>query len=121
MLPSFWNRPITAVRAPLVAGYGDDERRDWREEVTTKTVIYRCFYASPSTAENNDNREALMQGYVLYLPPTADLLPTDRVRLYAGTYDSSQPDYSIVGNVLLIPSATGRQDYKEARLEVWKG
>lgn len=119
MLPSFWNKSITVVRASKVPGLGTDTRWDWGNPVTH--VVDGCFWATVTTGEDLNHREALMLGYTLRAPKNADIKSSDRIRLYVGEYDPEEPDYEIIGKVRDIPSATGSMDHKRVQLEVWEG
>lgn len=119
MLPSFWNKSVTVMRAPKIAGRGDDFRWDW--DNAAEHVVTGCFFAVIATGENNDFREGVSTSYVLRMPVTSDVLPSDRVRLSVGEADPAEPIFSIIGTVRYIASATGSQDHKRAELKTWEG
>jgi hypothetical protein len=119
MLPSFWNLKITVLRAGTVAGRGSDIRSDWSSP--TSHVVEGCWYSPGATAEDLDHREATSIDYVLRLPEDADIRSTDRVRLYVGEHDPEEPDFSIVGRVIRVPSPSGGMNHKKVKLIVWEG
>lgn len=118
MLPSYWNKSITVLRAPKVAGRGSDFSYDW--ENATEHVARRCFFATVQTGEDNDFREAISLNYVLRGPANLDLEDGDRVRLYVGAYRPDEPEYQIIGAIRDVPSASGRMDHRRAELQVWE-
>lgn len=119
MYPSFWNKRVTVIRAPWVAGRGSDLRPDWDNAV--EHVVSGCFFAPIATTEDRDHRDAVSLDYVLRGPANLDVLPTDRVRLYVGEKDPNEPDFEVVGAVRRVPSASGKMDHKRIELKVWTG
>lgn len=119
MLPSFWNKRVTVLRAPEVPGRGSDVRRDWANAV--EHVVTGCFFTSTATGENNDFRDATSIDYVLRGPANLNIKSTDRVRLYVGPVDPDQPIFQIIGVVRDMPSATGSMDHRKVELQVWEG
>jgi hypothetical protein len=113
MLPSFWRDEIIRLRAPKKTDR-NNTIYDWDNAVPL--AIKRSLVQVATGSENNTNREATLAVYRVFLPPTADVLATDRIKL-----DVEETPFEIIGEPLRHKSPTGRLNHIELLLQRWKG
>lgn len=86
---------------------------DW--ENTNKLTISGCSVQPTVTSLSQDGRVlGVISGLTAYLPPNADVKAGDRIE-YMGK------KYTINGDPLVWPSATGCLDHIQLNLERWNG
>ena len=109
---SFWRQSITRIRPGTKTERGS-EIPDWDDLDTL--VINGCSVQPASTALTQDGRvEGITDGLTVYAPAGADVRAGDRVE-YAGNV------YTINGDVLSWPSASGTLDHLHLNLVRWRG
>jgi len=112
MALSFWRQSITRIRPGTKTERGS-EVPDWDDPDTL--VINGCSVQPASTALTQDGRvEGITDGLTVYAPAGADVHAGDRVE-YAGNV------YTINGDVLSWPSASGTLDHLHLNLVRWRG
>ena len=112
MALSFWRQSITRIRPGTKTERGS-EVPDWDDLDTL--VINGCSVQPASTALTQDGRvEGITDGLTVYAPAGADVHAGDRVE-YAGNV------YTINGDVLSWPSASGTLDHLHLNLVRWRG
>ena len=112
MIPSFWRQTITRVRPGSKTLRGSTVP-DWDNSV--RLDIPHCSVQPVGTSLIQDGRIAgIMDGLTVYGPPDADVQAGDRIE-YGGKV------YTINGEVLSWPSATGGLDHIQLNLERWQG
>jgi len=112
MALSFWRQSITRIRPGTKTERGS-EVPDWDDLDTL--VINGCSVQPASTALTQDGRvEGITDGLTVYAPAGADVHVGDRVE-YAGNV------YTINGDVLSWPSASGTLDHLYLNLVRWRG
>lgn len=111
MLPSFANKTVTVLRAPLVDSRGTKER-DWSN--CTSHVVNGCSFQPSAASLGLDIREAVSSDAVLYAPWDADIRAADRIQYRGRTYVA-------MGDPLPWESPTGALDHSVVNLEAWHG
>ena len=112
MLPSFWRQTITRVR-PGTKTVRGSAVPDW--DNADKLTIGGCSVQPASTSLSQDGRvQGVSDGLTAYVPPTADIKAGDHI-LYNGG------EYTITGDPLAWPSATGDLDHLQLNLMRWRG
>lgn len=112
MLPSFWRQTITRVR-PGTKTVRGSAVPDW--DNADKLTIGGCSVQPASTSLSQDGRVlGVSDGLTAYVPPTADIKAGDHI-LYNGS------EYTITGDPLIWPSATGDLDHIQLNLMRWRG
>ena len=111
MLPSFASTTVTISRAPYKDSRGT-KIRDWAN--ATQTQVAGCIL-QPVQGETawTDPTQAVTIRARLWLPPSADVEPDDRVEV-----GGSQ--YAISGAPMAWRSPTGAIDHIEAALVDWR-
>lgn len=114
MLPSFANTPVVRVRPTALpaGGHNNKSKPDWSN--VNETTIDGCSAQPGSTQEVLDNRDSRLVLWTVFMPPDADVVATDGIRLH-GTL------YAINGEPKRWPSATGGLDHIELELKLWEG
>lgn len=109
-LPSWCRETITRLRAPYKADrYGNPTTvRDWL--VATSQTIAGCSVQPVAGTEVFDDRDAIVQRWIIYAPRGTDLLSTDRVVHKGITYE-------VDGDIRVWTGATGTLDNVQAILE----
>lgn len=109
---SFWTQSIVRLRPGTKMERGS-EVPDWDDPDTL--VINGCSVQPASTSLTQDGRiEGVADGLTVYAPAGADVQAGDRVE-YAGNV------YTINGDVLSWPSASGTLDHLHLNLMRWRG
>ena len=109
---SFWRQSITRIRPGTKTERGSAVP-DWKN--TDRLTINGCSVQPAGTSLTQDGRIAgIMDGLTVYGPPDADVQAGDRIE-YGGKV------YTINGEVLSWPSATGGLDHIQLNLERWQG
>jgi hypothetical protein len=67
---------VVRVRAPLITGYGGQEKRDWPN--AARTTI-RANVQPDRTVELNDQRQTTVTRWRLFCGPAEEIVATDRV------------------------------------------
>ena len=77
---------ITVLRAATKASdYGTTQVLDWTN--ATSTAVNGCSVQPTSAPEFTTDRDAVLVRWVVWVPPDADVQPTDRVVFNGETYD----------------------------------
>lgn len=111
-MPSFAREVITRLRYPQTAGRGGVLSFDYAA-IPAETEIRRCWLEPAESREVNDNRLAALTGYRV-AAPRVDVRASDHIR-YLGTV------YEVVGDVLAVPSPTGKLNYSAFSIKRWEG
>lgn len=112
MLPSFYRQTITRLRPGEKTSRGSTIP-DW--DNTERKVISGCSVQPSSTSLSQDGRVlGVSDGLTVYGPADADVKAGDRIE-YNGNI------YTIMGEVLAWPSATGALDHILLNLQRWRG
>ena len=112
MIPSFWKQSIIRLRPGTKIARGS-QIPDW--DSPDRLTITGCSVQPAGTSLTQDGRIAgIMDGLTVYAPPGADVKAGDRID-YCGNV------YTINGDVLSWPSATGGIDHIQLNLERWQG
>ena len=111
-IPRWCNDTIIRIRPGTKTERGS-EIPDWDDPDTL--VINGCSVQPASTSLTQDGRiEGVADGLTVYAPAGADVQAGDRVE-YAGNV------YTINGDVLSWPSASGTLDHLHLNLMRWRG
>lgn len=107
---SFHRQTVTVIRASTTANRYGDDIRDWNtaDEVDL-TGVRLIPQAADNNIENVVDRDRIIRRWVLFAPPDADVVASDRIR-YGGDL------YEIDGEVRHWPSPSGRLSHIEADL-----
>ena len=103
---------IEVIRAPEVDDGRGNLKRDWVN--ATETTIPGWAVDAGSTVEDEQNRDGSAVEYTLRGPLNADVVASDRVRLWGGLY-------VITGGVLRQPGVTALTSHCIVRLTRWDG
>lgn len=112
MLPSFFNWEITVVRpaTKLERGSAVD---DW-DHAVEQTVSGCSVQPSTTNLNQGEHEQATRITLVVYMPVTADVEPTDRIKVGGELY-------TIDGEILVWRSPTGNLTHKHVNLVKWNG
>lgn len=109
---SFWTQSITRIRPGTTTSRGS-AIQDWDNVDTLE--ISGCSVQPASTSLSQDGRVlGIMDGLTAYVPAGADIQAGDRIS-YGGNV------YTINGDPLIWPSATGGLDHIHLNLVRWRG
>ena len=109
---SFWRQSITRIRPGTKTERGSAVP-DWKN--TDRLTINGCSVQPAGTSLSQDGRVlGVTDGLTAYLPSDADVRGGDRIE-YNGNI------YSINGDPLIWPSATGGLDHIILNLTRWRG
>lgn len=97
---------VTVIRAPLVADGKGNQRRDWSAATSTTTA---AWVQPVSSDEQNLNQERVVARWRIFLPPTADVVATDRI-------DHSGAVFQVDGEVQTWDAGSGAAHHREALL-----
>lgn len=114
-LPVFARHVLTVITPGVKEVHGDDVD-DWSPVAVTIREIPRCWVESRTSEENNYRRDTTRAGFDILLPPGVEL-PTARDRIRHPLGDG---DYKVQGEVMPVPSASGRLDHFFMYVERWK-
>lgn len=103
---------ITVVRAPLVDDGRGNRARDWPN--AAEHTLGGWAIDTGGTTEDESNRDGSSTEYLLRGPIEADVVATDRVRLFGALFH-------INGGVLLQPGPTALTSHAILRLTRWEG
>ena len=103
---------IAVVRAPLVNDGRGNMTRDWSKASEHESKGW-AIDAGP-TAEDTTNRDGASIAYTLRGPFNADLLASDRVRLYGALYE-------VDGAVARQPGVSAATSHSVVSLVAWEG
>ena len=111
MLPSWCDRTVTIMRAPMTTGLRAE--RDWAQATTHD--VGGCGLVRPSTStEFSDPSRVRAIDWLLLAPPAADVAEGDRVVVDGRTYE-------IDGMPVVRTSPTGAVSHLRAELVGWGG
>lgn len=109
---SFWRQSITRIRPGTKTERGS-QVPDWNNADTL--VIGGCSVQPASTSLTQDGRvQGITDGLTVYAPADADIQAGDRI-MYGGNV------YTINGDILQWPSASGALDHLHINLMRWRG
>ena len=112
MVLSFWTQSVTRIRPGTRTERGSTVF-DWNN--ADEKVIGGCSVQPASTSLSQDGRVlGVTDGLTAYLPPDADVQAGDRIVFGGKTY-------TINGDPLAWPSATGDLDHLHLNLVRWRG
>lgn len=112
MLPSFFNWEVTVIRPATKLERGSTVD-DWDHAIETN--ISGCSVQPSATNLNQGEHElATKISLVLYMPTTADVQPSDRIKVGGDIF-------VIDGEVMLWRSPTGNLSHKHVNLVRWNG
>ena len=103
---------VTRLRASAATSRYGDSVRDW--STPDEIDIERCRVKPAGGSEDTVDRDGQIRRLLLFAPPTADILATDRIRW-------REVDYEVTGPVRHWPSPTGRLAHLEIDLEIVEG
>ena len=103
---------ITVVRAPLVDDGRGNKARDWANAAEAPSPGWAVD--AGATLDDTTNRDGASTEYTLRGPLAADVLATDRVRLFGDLY-------LIDGAVLRQPGVSPATSHTIIRLIRWEG
>jgi hypothetical protein len=109
---SFYNKPVTRKRAPLVDDGQGGFERDWSAAVSEPLGGWGV--SAGGTEEDEERRDGSRVEYTVRGAFDADVLPSDRVVLFGD-------EFEIDGGVLRQPSPNGLADHTILRLKRWEG
>lgn len=111
---SFARGWIEVIRAPQVKDHGA-LYFDWDNPGPPRR-IERCVVSPGPSQENNERQNAQLIAYTVQAPADADVLATDKVRVYL------EPglDLAVEGRPLRVPSPTGNLAHTLIELREWK-
>ena len=91
-----YTEPVTILRAPLKAGYGGQQIRDWPNaaEVLHHDEQPRMNIQPESTTEVTDSRQLTITRWRAFGPGDLDLVDTDRI-----AWDGVEGDLEVDGEV----------------------
>lgn len=99
---------VTVLRVGTTTDrYGDTVAGDWTS--ATETVVARCRVQPAAGPEDTVDRDQITRRWLLFAPPGADIVASDRIR-HAGV------DYDIDGEIRRWSSPSGRLAHIEADL-----
>jgi hypothetical protein len=109
---SFQTRSLTRLRYPTTTD-GGTTVPNYSGSPASLTIA--GWWIEPTTSiENKDARLAVQTGYTAVGPIDADILSTDHVSVYG-------VEYEVDGDVMRVPSPTGRLDSCRLSLIRWEG
>ena len=112
MTRSFYNKPVSRVRAPLVDdGHGNTDY-DWANAVTSSVGGWGV--SAGGTVEDLNRRDGVQIAYTIRGAYDADVEASDRLILFG-------VEYEIDGGVMRQPSPTGLTSHTIIKLKRWAG
>lgn len=103
---------ITIRRAPLVTDAHNNSVDDWPNAVNHDQG--GCYVEEGDTSENLVNRDELETAWIVFAPPSTDVLFTDHV-VWQGV------EYQVKGQPKFPHSFSGKIDYCSIDLVKWAG
>lgn len=109
---SFWRQSVTRIR-PTTKMERGSEIPDWSNP--NRLVIYGCSVQPASTSLSQDGRVlGVTDGLTVYAPANADIQAGDRIEFGGNVY-------TINGDILRWPSASGSLDHLHINIVRWRG
>lgn len=109
---SFHSQTVTVLRAASTADRYGDLTTDWSSP--GQIDVGNCRVLPMAGAEVIVDRDQIVRRWLLFAPPSADIIETDRVRV-------NGRDYEIDGTVRRWLSPSGRLAHLEADLKLVEG
>ena len=114
MLPSFCRDTVTRIRPATKESRGSIIF-DWSEANVSKADITGCSVQPASTSLTEDGRVlGISELLTLFAPADADIKTGDRIRW-------NKQDYTINGEVIIQPSASGTLNHINVTLKRYAG
>lgn len=85
-----YGEPVTVVRAPLTTDDYGNQVRDWSNAASTPyqgCAVAGGARGNGSTEDLTGDRDVIVSDLIVFMPPGADVLPTDRLEVRGRAYE----------------------------------